>query len=454
MSTIFEFIYENIESLQRLEVKDREIKVDNSSQKILTFRDGMYTMKFLRYDSDSDKYIYRYSKLKYLKIAPDIEVNGILQNNLSLSYQGYLNNLLKLNQKEIQTIEVRNDIDNFSYVRKTLKISAEKLNEVITSAKRINKKGSEHKGIIERYLTNQEVAKIFNEKIIARTLIRKGEFKFIIDRLNLKNKKTEKDFAKYLGKPDLVSLEELCDFLVKKEVFSQAFLNKLDDYFIKEKLTNIVSLGNEIISIGKDDLTTQKAIDVIEKISPDDPISQMETVWQRYFEKYLLHLIFSYRKIYSKVKFLVDGDKKYPDFIGINHYRGVDIIEIKTHIKNALVFDRSHDNYAFSSELSKAIIQTTNYMDAIILQKFNEEENDDALLESILKENIIRPRGIIIISSENHLVSGYKRMNEEQRSKVDRDFTKLRNSLANIEIITFSEILNTAKNYSENIMNE
>jgi len=454
MSNILEYISRNLENLPNVEVNGQEIKVANSNQKILAFNNGIYTMKFMKYDGEKKKYVFRYSKLKYLKIQPDINVENILQSNLSLSYQNYLNNLLKLNNKDIQTIHIGNDIENFSYVRKTLKISIDKINEVLDFAKKINRQGSQYKGVIERYLTNQYIAKLFNTDIDSRTLIKKGEFKFIVDRLNLKTKKTGKDIEKYLDKSDLISLEELCDFLIKKEVFSTSFLNRLDDYFIKEKLTDIITLGNQIIDIKKDDLTTQKAQKVIEQISPDNEISQMETIWQRYFEKYLLHLIFSYRKIYSKVKFIVEGDKKYPDFIGINHYRGVDIIEIKTHIKNALTFDKNHDNYAFSSELSKAIIQTINYMDAIILQKFDKDQNDNDVLKSILKENIIRPRGIIIISCDDYLVKGYKEMDEKEKSKVIRDFTKLRNSLDNIEIITFSEILNTAKNYSENIINE
>jgi len=454
MSNILEHIENNLDNLPKLEIVKNEVKVEGLNQKLLTLKDNIYTLKFLRYDRDEEKYKYRYTNLKFLKVEPSFDIKDILGNNLSLNYQNHLDSLLNLNQKNIKTIDINSSYTDFFYVKKTLKISPQKYFELLNVSKDINTKGKRYRNSVERYYTNQYIRDIFNVNIERRTLINKGEFKFLIDRLNLPNKNKAKDFYKYLNKNDLISLEELCEILIKKEVFDQSFLNRLDDYFIKEKLINIIKIGNRIIDIGKDDLSTQKAKNVIEKLSPEKQIKQLESVWQKYFEKYLLYLIFSYRKIYSKVEFNVNGEKKYPDFIGINHYRGVDIIEIKTHLKPALTYDSSHGNYAFSGELSKAIIQTMNYIDAIIQQNFNKEKNDDEVLESILKENIIRPRGIIIISSENHLTNGIKSLDEVEKDLVIRDFTKLRNSLDKIEILTFSEILNTAENYSENIVDK
>jgi hypothetical protein len=185
-------------------------------------------------------------------------------------------------------------------------------------------------------------------------------------------------------------------------------------------------------------------------------ISQMEGVWQKYFEKYLLYLIFSYKEIKPKVKLTgVSAGKKFPDFIGINHYDGVDIIEIKTHLKNVVVWDENHENFAFSSEMSKAIIQTMNYLDAIIQNKFK-DRNIQTEIENKLSNtyNLHNPRGIIIISSSKTLAKGLANFDKKKKEALIRDFTKLRNSLYNIEIITFDEVLNVAQNYSENILKE
>ena len=129
----------------------------------------------------------------------------------------------------------------------------------------------------------------------------------------------------------------------------------------------------------------------------------------------------------------------------------MDVIEIKTHLKKVLTKDPSHDNYAFSSELSKAIIQTINYMDALIQEKIKRKSMKEDLKGKILSGNIYRPEGLIIISDYDNIVSNIK-PSDAEFEKVKRDFTKLRNGLNNIRIITFNELLDMAENYKENIV--
>jgi len=238
---------------------------------------------------------------------------------------------------------------------------------------------------------------------------------------------------------------------VIKGVACAEYLKKLDDYFIKEKLEDIIKIGKQILSLKIESVKTKDAKKLIKKIFGED-IGQLENVWQRYFEKYLLYLFFSYKKIIPKVelKNLDNLDKQYPDFIGVNHYDGVDIIEIKTHLKNILVWDNSHKNFAFSSEMSKAIIQTINYMDAITDDKIKKSKEKKDLLNYLnIDENLYRPRGIIIISSETKICKN--KLTGDQEIRLKKDFTKLRNSIHNIQIFTFNEILEIAERYVENI---
>ena len=144
----------------------------------------------------------------------------------------------------------------------------------------------------------------------------------------------------------------------------------------------------------------------------------------------------------------LEEEEKLPDFVGINHYDGVDIIEIKTHLKHALTYDSSHKNFAFSTELSKAIIQVTNYMDALVQDKFTRTEDKQAITTLTGEAHVYRPRAIIIISSSDRLVSRQQQYDKEQ---ITRDFTKLRNSLNGIEILTFDEVISMARRYKENI---
>lgn len=315
----------------------------------------------------------------------------------------------------------------------------------------VYKKGKSSKNRLETYLKNKLKKKYTNKSPKETTTVAKGDFSFMVERFNLKNKKSSKDYEKFLTIEDTQNLEHLTEKLIRDEVFSSDFLHSLDEYFIKEKLKDIIAIGREILELGTTDLTTAKALKVISKITDDaTEIKQLEGLWQKFFEKYLLYLVFSYKKIYPKIEFTnMDGDKKYPDFIGINHYNGLDIIEIKTHLKNAVTWDASHKNFSFSSELSKAIIQTMNYMDAIVQKRFKDNSDEQKVINMTEEENLFHPRGIIIISSDKKLTKS--KLNKAKNNLLRRDFTKLRNSLNNIEILTFSEILQIADDYVKNI---
>ena len=76
------------------------------------------------------------------------------------------------------------------------------------------------------------------------------------------------------------------------DVFSEDFLRRLDDYFIKVKLIKIISIGKKILDLKSDDVKTEKARKIIKEIGIVGSVKQLETIWQRYFEKYLLYLIF------------------------------------------------------------------------------------------------------------------------------------------------------------------
>jgi phosphopantetheine adenylyltransferase len=98
--------------------------------------------------------------------------------------------------------------------------------------------------------------------------------------------------------------------------------------------------------------------------------------------------------------------------------------------------------------MSKAIIQTVNYLDAIKQKNFKNSSDREKITETTHEENLYRPRGIIIISSDEKL----SKNNKDLKNVINRDFTKLRNSLHSIEILTFDEILNIADNYCKNIV--
>ena len=394
----------------------------------------------------------RYQTLTELVFPTNFSIEKIVTNELKLRQYRNLNNVFHFNHNNIQRIEITDNIDDYEIANNSLQINPNSLINIIEKYNQIYEDAKKYKEKYVLYKLNEFNRSRFGIEKKRKTLTNRGDFSFVVECFNLPTKRKKSDFLKYLNENDLISLQELILKLIQKEVFDSKFLLKLNDYFIKERLEDIIELGREILSLKSSNIRTKTAIKTIKKVETDGrKIKQLENVWQKYFEKYLSFLIFSYREIYPKIELKVELRKKYPDFIGINHYGGVDIIEIKTHLKNALTKDKSHDNYAFSSEMSKAIIQTINYMDALIQEKVKKKIIKEDIKGKILKGNIYRPREIIIISSYNNLVKGVKKGDSEFK-KVERDFTKLRNGLHNISIITFDELLNMAENYKDNII--
>lgn len=450
-----EKIVEFFQSLNWPGVVFEDNKISCPSGDIVLFDKKNTTIKFHFYNQTQNSYEKR-SNRQTLIISEKVEPANILRSRgrsgYDISWFDYIKDILYIN-------DTFTKIKILTTGKKILRRTSEKIIQIPESifstisddSYEVYKNGQSSKNRIETYLKNKLKLKYTKKAPKEVTTIGKGDFSFMVERFNLKNKDKKKDYEKFLDTEDIKNLEYFTEKLIKDEVFSSDFLRTLDEYFIKEKLKDIIAIGRDVISLGTTDMNTEKAKKVIKKITDDgSDIKQLENLWQKYFEKYLLYLVFSYKKIYPKIEFRdIDGDKKYPDFIGINHYNGLDIIEIKTHLKNAVTWDASHKNFSFSSELSRAVIQTMNYMDAIVQKRFQNNSDENKITNMTEEENLYHPRGIIIISSDHKLTKS--RLNKTKEKSLKRDFTKLRNSLQNIEILTFSEILQIADDYVKNI---
>jgi hypothetical protein len=434
---------------------EQNISIPDFGLDLLTIHDNRATLYLLdrRQPEDGEvTFESSYNHLERIEFSTDFALENILTNNLKLRHYSKLNEVFDFNQNRINCLEITEDVDNYEVANNVIQINPNSITEIIETYNTIYDDSRAYQNKFVLYKSREFQRNYFGIEKEKKTLTSKGEFTFIVDRFNLSTKKTKADFIKYLNENDIVSIQDLSLKMIKKEIFGNDFLTKLNDYFIKARLEDIIKLGRQIISLKSPDIKTQKARKVIKKVESDGrKIKQLESVWQKYFENFLSFLIFSYREIYPKIELNVDLKKKYPDFIGINHYGGVDVIEIKTHLKKALVKDPSHDNYAFSSEMSKAIIQTINYMDALIQEKIKKKTAKEDLKGKVLEGNIYRPEGLIIISDYENLVSNVKTTDAEFE-KVKRDFTKLRNGLNNIRILTFNELLDMAENYKDNIV--
>lgn len=456
--TIYQ-IFQEFNRSELLEInQDRGfIKIQDTENFLLKKEWDFQKIKFFDFNKETQTFEERTNYIE-LFIHKDLEPAQFIHHWTSEKNNSYGYNLLREYQifrKIFNDINIIRISDTYSTELKiqtnTMFLKVNKFKEVLKIIRDINKKGSASKLSLENFLVNRARFDFLGKTTKRTTTITKGDFEFLIHRLNLTTKQTKKEFHKYLNGSDISSLGDLFEIMIRKEVFDDDYLRKLDDYFIKEKLEDIIKIGEQILNLKVERVDTIEAKKLINKIFWEE-IWQLESVWQKYFEKYLLYLFFSYKKIVPKVEFknLNNLEKKYPDFIGVNHYDWIDIIEIKTHLKNILVWDKSHKNFAFSPEMSKAVIQTINYMDAVTDKDFKKRKDRKDLLEYLnIEENLSRPRGIIIISSKAKICKNT--LTKEQKKQLNRDFTKLRNSIHNIQIFTFDEILDIAKRYVENV---
>lgn len=433
-----------------------EIQTDSSKQcvscpkgKILSKKGNEFTLHIYFYSIENTTYEDS-NRLNQIIFPTDFRFHDYIYfrktGNYSLNKGKLFQQIINPLGKSIKTIKITKTGNSSRIYKNTLIIPETVFLSVMADAKRIDLKANSYRVSTQNYLANQSSQSYTSKTRKRTTYIQKGEFKFLVDRYYLKTKKKKKDFLQYLNTDDVKALEELLIQLLKNEVFSSDFLRFLDNYFIKEKLQEIVKIGQQILELKSEKTNTVSVRKVVSLIT-NETITQFETIWQKYFEKYLLYLIFTYKKIFPKVELQnISGDKKFPDFIGINHYNGLDIIEIKTHLKNILVWDSSHHNFYFSAEMSKAIVQVNNYIDAIVQRRFQNADDENKITNFTEEENLYHPRGIIIISSTDKIAN-----RQDKETELKRDFTKLRNSLQNIEILTFDEVLGIADEYITNI---
>lgn len=424
--------------------------IDCPDGRILDYKDNSFTLHFWYYLQEESRYDRR-GKYTSITFPESLDFRRLLyfrrSGSFSISREAQFKTIINPKGKEIESTKIT--VGSQLLIRSgILYIGIRTFRRALRDADEVYSKGKSYQKSAERYFSQLKSANYSDTEVNRTTYIEKDEFKFLVSRLNLETKRKKSDFQKYLSLEDMIAIENLITSLLKNDACSEDFLRRLNDYFIKEKLKDIIALGRKIIALRSQRVDTTQAQLIISEINSGE-IRALEAIWQKYFEKYLLYLIFTYKKIFAKVELQnIEGDKKYPDFIGINHYNGLDVIEIKTHLKRVLSWDPNHQNFYFTPEMSKAVVQTVNYMDAIVREKFQKSEDRENITRFTDQENLFHPRGIIIISSLSELTT-----RKDKPDELRRDFTKLRNNIQNIEILTFDEILGIAEEYIQNIVN-
>jgi hypothetical protein len=163
-----------------------------------------------------------------------------------------------------------------------------------------------------------------------------------------------------------------------------------------------------------------------------------ESEWQTYIKEHITNLKEEYIQKIEKLNIGAIDRNSIPDFFLLTQDNFLDVLEIKTPSTALVSYDKSHDNYFLSTEVSKSIAQAEKYIEQVSRKS---EEIENYLSRTFkMPFGVVRPGALILIGSESSLA---KQVNPD---KAKTDFRRLRGSLKDIKIITYTELLSGLRN--------
>jgi hypothetical protein len=245
-----------------------------------------------------------------------------------------------------------------------------------------------------------------------------------------------------LSKGDRTFIKNFMDDQIKAGAYQLTLSETLPLY--KESIREIIKMARELLTL-TGNKTKLKAFS--KKVLGEERKS-LESCWQLYFDKYLRVLLMNYKEFYSQTVFkqMVGYDKEArPDFLAVDIYNNVDIIEIKTHRTILFRKESGRDSYYPSSELNKSVFQLNKYMDLRTNNIDTSKIKDEYTKSLIENDKIYRPRGILIVSSRDHITSDAT--DDELNSRLEKEIKKLKTTYSNIDIVLFDELIQNLENY-------
>lgn len=245
-----------------------------------------------------------------------------------------------------------------------------------------------------------------------------------------------------LSKGDRTFIKNFMDDQIRSGAYKITTKETLPLY--KESIKEIIKIGKELLKLAENKST----IKTFSRNTLGVERKTLESCWQLYFDKYLRVMLMNYKEFYAQSVFKeMEGYEKEsrPDFLAVDLYNNIDIIEIKTHRTILFRKEKGRDSYYPSHDLNKSIFQLNKYLDlrsANIDTSKIENEYTKSLIDN---DKIYRPRGILVISSQDHITSD--RTDDDLSSRLEKEIKKLKTTYNNIDIILFDELIKNLENY-------
>jgi hypothetical protein len=212
-------------------------------------------------------------------------------------------------------------------------------------------------------------------------------------------------------------------------------IDKLIDFFsilITKRYTS-PSDKAKLLSAAKiqvDQVAIKDVINQFEKLLKSD---HPESDWSTFLQTNLFLLNSEYVAVVPELNLTLASQRKV-DFGLVNAYGYLYIFEIKKPNTQLLAKSLDRGNYYWSADAVKAITQAEKYL-------FHAERKASALKEDIRRERSIdaivtRPKAFLLIGSSSQLT----------KPEMKEDLRILRDSLKNVEVILYDELLTRLKN--------
>ena len=335
--------------------------------------------------------------------------SGLKRDGSGLSSSGYL--LLKILSETLVQFELAIDSSAQTAVhKKNVVINHVDLRNLLRNLRTIKaERFAEISGTVQSFLHNASPSTFEKPKRAIETDYRANAIADVLGKKEAINK---------LSKADIVAVGDFLPQFIQKYGATGSGKKKLFILSGSKRATEVVYVRN-IISDFKRRLASK---------------TQSEKSWQDFLRSYILLFNSNYATVLEKENLAVLGTR-FPDFLLIDAYNYLDIYEIKKPTTNLLKKDESRGNYYWDVELTKAISQVENYIS-------HADRNAGELCDQIRREKklevrVIKPRGFIIAGTRSQL----------KDETMEDNFRLLNNSLKNLSIILFDELLNNLKNF-------
>lgn len=167
-------------------------------------------------------------------------------------------------------------------------------------------------------------------------------------------------------------------------------------------------------------------------------ITKDESDWQTYIKEHITNLKEEYIQKLEKLNIGGLDRNSIPDFLLLTQDNFLDVLEIKTPNTTLVSYDKAHDNYYLSTELSKSIAQAEKYIEQVSRKSFEIENYLSRTYK--MPFGVVRPGALILIGDESNLLK------QKDPDKAKADFRRLRGSLKEIKIVTYTELLSGLRN--------